>query len=174
MYTRNRHASRPPRAGLQAHRLEPCLNPRDRRFPRRRPGLHCTRCSEWKVGIDGRRTHLAIGFERSSLVASAPHGAAAPASRPAPFPAGSRSVRWEVGFRRRCSNEPRHKPRIPKRRSQASLARRLPKPTRRRAGRGLRSSGSSRMPACCGGGAPISAGVRSWRGWRDQLPPTDR
>ena len=24
--------------------------------------------SEWKVGIDGRRTHLAIGFERSSLV----------------------------------------------------------------------------------------------------------
>jgi hypothetical protein len=69
-----RNASGPLRADCQAHRLEPCLTPRDRRVPRRRSGLLCVPRIEWKVGIDGRRTHLALGFERSSLTGAPPKG----------------------------------------------------------------------------------------------------
>lgn len=90
------HALGPPRAGCQAHRLEPCLNPRDRRVPRRRPGLLCfprERGIEWKVGLDGRRTHLAIGFERSSLAGGAPQPASRTAHCGRSFPMGSAGVR---------------------------------------------------------------------------------
>ena len=54
----------------QAHRLEPCLTPRDRRFgdeDQASFAFALRECSEWKIGIARRRTHLSLGFERSSL-----------------------------------------------------------------------------------------------------------
>ncbi len=56
---------------------------------------------EWKIGIDGRRTHLALGFERSSLVRSARTDAIRGDLRLyGASPTGSRSVSLNPHFSR--------------------------------------------------------------------------
>lgn len=75
-YTR-RSRLETPSGGLSGTSPRTLLDPKGSATPRRRPGLPCVQRSEWKVGIDGRRTHLALGFERSSLTG----GGAGSASR---------------------------------------------------------------------------------------------